>query len=373
VFKVSGVSKVSIKQTIVRAFVVSTVLFSCVSNADEDLQDVMREAGDTMLTMLPAMRTNDTSILTPGAARLSALFRRAQPHFEEGSPATLAAFELLQDRLADATDNPYKTRTSLAAAFELCAGCHVQDARIAPAFGVSRLHELSEYEAGEFSYLTRDYPAAMVSFGRVVETSKDRRERRNALDRILVMSVGIEPDLAAGLAVLEDLLRSGRLSDAETRLVAGWRQVIRPLASEPDQPQSPLRHSTIPAMDRFMTQEWPGFRQLVSLDGQQVYWLLIRAQLHKLLQENSSSPQVPRLLYWLSVSDRGLYYRLDDSLSWRYLERCMTDYTAHPYAKRCFEEYQLLMTVAFSGSGGIFLSEEAYETINRFRQLVFGY
>ena len=366
-------SKVSIKQTIVRALVVSAVLFSGVSHADEELQEVMREASDTMLMMLPAMRTNDTAILTPGAARLSELFRRAQPHFEKGSPTTLAAFELLQARLADATDNPYKMRTSLAAAFELCAGCHVQDARITPAFGVSRLHDLSEYEAGEFSYLTRDYPSAMVSFGRVVETSKDRGERRNALDRILVMSIGIEPDLEAGLAVLEDLLASGRLSDAETRLVEGWRQVIQPLAGERDQPQSPLRHSTIPAMDGYMTDDWPAFRQLVSLDGQQVYWLLIRAQLHKLLQENAASPQAPRLLYWLAVSDRGLYYHLDNSLSWVYLERCMTDYTAHPYARRCFEEYQFLMTVAFSGSGGIFLSEEAYERINRFRQLVYGY
>ena len=51
----------------------------------------------------------------------------------------------------------------------------------------------------------------------------------------------------------------------------------------------------------------------------------------------------------------------------------MADYTTHPYARQCFEKYQLLMTVAFSCSGGIFLSEEAYERINRFRQLVYGY
>jgi hypothetical protein len=365
-------SKVSIKQTIGRAIIFSALLLACVANAEDGLQDVMREAGDTMLMMLPAMRTHDTAVLTPGAVQLSALFRRARPHFEEGSPATLAAFELLQARLADAIESPYKTRTSLAEAFELCAGCHVQDTRIAPAFGVSRLHALSEYEAGEFSYLTRDYPAAVVSFGRVVETSKDRRDRRNALDRILVMNIGIAPDLAAGLDVCEDLLASGHLNSEETRVVEGWLQVIRPLASDPDQRQSPLLHSTIPAMDRYLTREWPDFRQFVSMDGQQVYWVLIRAQLHKLLRENPSSPEVPRLLYWLSVSDRGLHYRFENSLSWRYLERCMTEYTAHPYARMCFEEYQLLMTVAFSGSGGVFLSPEGSEKIDRFRQLVFG-
>lgn len=360
------------KQTIGRAFVVSAVLVACLANAEDGLQEVMREAGDTMLMMLPAMRTNDTSVLTPGAAQLSALFLRARPHFEEGSPAMLTAFELLQARLADAADNPYNTRTALAEAFELCAGCHVQDTRIAPAFGVSRLHELNEYEAGEFSYLTRDYPAAMVSFGRVLETFKDRRDRRNALDRILVMSIGIDPDLANGSVVLEDLLKSGDLSNEETRLVEGWLEVIRPLASEPGPRQSPLQHSTIAAMDRYMTRDWPGFQQFLSLDGQQVYWVLIRARLHELLRENASSPQVPRLLYWLAVSDRGLHYRFDNSLSSQYLERCMTEYTAHPYAKTCFEEYQLLMTVAFSGSGGIFLSQEQYDRINRFRQLVFG-
>ena len=65
-------------------------------------------------------------------------------------------------------------------------------------------------------------------------------------------------------------------------------------------------------MDRYPTREWPGFRQFVSMDGQQVYWVLIRAQLHQ------------------------------------------------------------LTTVAFSGSGGILMSEEGTGKINQFRRLVYG-
>ena len=50
----------------------------------------------------------------------------------------------------------------------------------------------------------------------------------------------------------------------------------------------------------------------------------------------------------------------------------MTEYTVHPHARTCFEDYKLLLMVAFSGSGGLFLSQEEFDGINQFRQLVFG-
>jgi hypothetical protein len=74
-----------------------------------------------------------------------------------------------------------------------------------------------------------------------------------------------------------------------------------------------------------------------------------------MLLEQLTYGEVPRLLYWLAVSDRALHYRFYDSLSRHYLEQCMREHTDHAFTKECFKEYEMLMVVSFSGSGGVYL------------------
>ncbi len=125
-------------------------------------------------------------------------------------------------------------------------------------------------------------------------------------------------------------------------------------------------------MDNYLRNEWPVVQSTLNMNQQLVYWIAIRGKLNQLLRANPGSAHTPILLYWLAVSDRALHYRFYDSLSRRYLVRCMRDYTRYEIAKECFKEYEMLMIVSFSGSGGIFLPVEAEREIGELRRLVYG-
>tara|TARA_E500000331_G_scaffold349142_1_gene391862 strand:- start:718 stop:1149 length:432 start_codon:yes stop_codon:yes gene_type:complete len=141
--------------------------------------------------------------------------------------------------------------------------------------------------------------------------------------------------------------------------------------SHENAPHSPYMERDIKTMDRYLSNEWPQIQSLLSWNAQLVYWVAIRGQLNKMLITEPTSDEVPRLLYWLAVSDRALHYRFYDTLSRQYLMQRMRDYTDHPFAKACFEEYEMLMVISFSGSGGIDLPIEAQQEIADFRRLVY--
>lgn len=102
---------------------------------------------------------------------------------------------------------------------------------------------------------------------------------------------------------------------------------------------------------------------------QQVYWMVIRYRLKQMMQQPDAD--LPVMLYWLAVSDRSTYYQFSNSLSRHYLEQCITNYSDHEYARKRFEEFELLMIVSFSGSGGIKLPIEIREDITRLRKTVY--
>jgi hypothetical protein len=334
----------------------------------------MQSVGDTMLSVLPLVYSTDRAQQLPvKVAQLSDIVQQAAPHFESATPTVKSAYGLLSEQLQKAarSRSTLSMRAALADSFELCSGCHIQDRITKPAFGISRLRELDEFQAGVYSYMTRDYPSAVTSFGNYLAGSGDARQRSLALDKLLVMTAGIDSDLTLSLSTFEGLLGSDYLTVRERSRVNDWLREIRKISAAPSHSQSPLRERSINAIDRYLSRDWPQFQSLLSHDAQQVYWVMIRGQLYRLLQESTGSRHVPKLLYWLAVSDRALLYRFYNSLSRRYLEQCMTEYTSHPYARTCFKEYELMLVVSFSGSGGINLPVDEQDRISELRRLVY--
>jgi len=156
-----------------------------------------------------------------------------------------------------------------------------------------------------------------------------------------------------------------------TEELGEWLKVIERLVVDPGSTQSPLVPGNIEEMDSYLRNEWPALQVLLKHNEQLVYWIAIRGRLHSMLREFSGSQETPSLLYWLALSDRALHYRFYDSLSRRYLVRCIREYPEHQVAEECFKEYEMLMIVSFSGSGGIYLPMEAQQEISELRRLVY--
>jgi len=91
-----------------------------------------------------------------------------------------------------------------------------------------------------------------------------------------------------------------------------------------------------------------------------------------LLRSATDTAEMPRLYYWLAVSDRSLNYQFFDSLSRRYLEQCVEQYPAHAYGQKCLAEYETLVTTSFSGSAGTFVPVQIQQRLDTMRHRVKG-
>lgn len=343
------------------------------------INELMRDIGDTMLRMLPALyrEESDRVLLLENLVRLDYLFEQARPHIEDQPVGARVTYGLLNSRIDEAIAlgdrrNLSLLRRSVSDAFELCASCHAQDGMSKRAFGVSRIRELDEYLAAEFSYLTRDYESALTSIDNYFDSGRERTQVRDnlVLERLLAITGEIYADPALAAAELRSV--APRISDRTRLRVTDWIDTFERLAeSGKGGLQSPLGQGSIAGLDRFLTREWPSIRSTLGIDAQEAYWVTIRGALQRMLAQYPESAEVPRLLYWLAVSDRALHYRFYNSLSRAYLERCIIDFTDHPYARECVDEYEFLVLVSFSGSGGTLVPDDVRERLAELRALVY--
>ncbi len=358
-------------------FVIAIILASAQASA-EGINDLMSDAADTMLRMLPHLYEEDPDrvALQENLIRLDYLFNQAAPHLQQQTEGSRVTYELMQARLKDAIAmgerrNINLLRSAVSDAFELCSSCHTQDRKGKRAFGVSRIRELDEYSAAEFSFLTRDYESALTSFDNYF-SSKERTTNRDldAAYRIMVIAAEVYADPAMArdqLAAIKPKLVEGGTLD---RTVGEWISVFARLAADSGSLQSPRSMRSVQALDVFLENEWPAVLAALNWNEQEAYWIVIRGELNRFLNQNPRADDVPRLLYWLAVSDRALHYRFYNSLSRGYLEQCILHHADHPYASRCLDEYEMLVLVSFSGSGGTNIPVEVQDRLGELRRTV---
>mgnify|MGYP003662698440 CR=1 FL=1 len=343
------------------------------------VKDLMGEIGDTMLRMLPAAYDDapDRTLLLENLIRLEDLLKEATPHFKataNGSDITLA---LLQQRLEEAREfgvynNPIMLQRAVSDAFTLCATCHVQDGKVRQVLGVSKLHDLDEYLAVEYSFLTRDYTSALTSSKNYFKQAERSDKRDNiVLQRMLTIGVEAKRDFAFTGKHLTEILPYLDEAGYNLKRVKDWLQVLARLNGEKEPLQSPIAGS-LRSLDRFLNKEWPELRPLLSYSEQEAYWVVIRGKLNRHLKDEPRKRDLPQIYYWLAVADRELQYRFYGSLSRAYLESCIVDFPKSQYAPRCLDEYEFLALISFSGSAGTNIPYEVYERIEEMRRLLKG-
>lgn len=341
-----------------------------------ELRGVMQHLADSLLALIPIVQNKDLEQdrFRTEVRRLKGYIHQAENHFEDQPISARITYGMLRERIDNvaslSSDNSLITaRSILSESMELCASCHTRDGKSRPGFGISRLHELDEFQAAEFSFLSRDYGSALTSYKNFLAADADDSYRRSlALDRVLAITTEIYGDFDTGSQVLKELKL---VSDSEKIRVASWQSVFSKLKNQSSL-ASPMTPRNIQEMDQFLIRDWPSIQSFLNWNEQQAYWMLIRRKLNTLLENSLDAGDVPILLYWQAVADRSTHFQFYDSLSRRYLERCMREYPRHPFARRCFDEFELLMIVSFSGSGGINIPVEVRKEINELRRIVYG-
>jgi len=249
----------------------------------------MSQIGDQLLLILPVLHAEnlDRAKLSQNMRHLAELLDQAQPHLQQAtenySRTYQQPFEMLQESLAQAVDlagggNLNFVKSSLTETFELCAACHTQDKQSRRILGISKISVLDEFLAGEYSYLTRDYDSALVSFTNVLDDIKSSpNERSKALNRILIIEVEVKGDLEAGIDQFELLRGLGKGGEAEQAQLGSWIEVLRQVQLAP-KVASPLKAKNILVLDRFLSQRWPSIQSGLNWHGQTAYWMVIRGE-----------------------------------------------------------------------------------------------
>ena len=343
----------------------------------------MVQIGEQLLLILPSLHAEsvDREVLRQNMLRLEQLLDQAQPHLQQApgdySSTYQQPYDMLRESLAQAVEmtgvaNLKFVKSSLTQTFELCAACHTQDKQSRRILGISKIKSLDELLAAEYSYLTRDYDSALVSFANVLDDKNSTsNDRSKALDRILIIEVEVKADLDAGIQQLELLRGLGKGNDTELAQLGDWIEVLRQVQLAP-KAASPLHKKSILDLDAFLRLRWPTIQANLTWHGQTAYWMVIRGELNRLLRSTTDAAEMPRLYYWLAVSDRSLNYQFFDSLSRRYLEQCIEQYPAHAYGQKRQQEYETLVTTSFSGSAGTFVPVQIRQRLDTMRNRVKG-
>ena len=148
------------------------------------INEVMVEIGQTVENLFPILfdgqDIDDPSIqkqLGDTTQKISALFKRAKPHFDTKSPTYRISFKVINAQLADArialkyknykhAKNIYKNFVSI------CSSCHTQDAKLRTLFNdTGRKAFANDLQFAEFNYMTRNYDQALSYYMKYLQNT----------------------------------------------------------------------------------------------------------------------------------------------------------------------------------------------------------
>jgi hypothetical protein len=345
------------------------------------LTSTMHEMGEIMIRLVPWTYQDNKEIpdqLASDVERLYALFTQSSSHFIDYPVGIQLSHDLLAQQLQDLSAGARiyganSLRILLSESFALCMSCHSQDEIEKKPFSETQLEKLEPgFARAEFMFLTRDYDGALphyLDYLNTTATSPPDANRLTALERVLVLVTrpGVSPALA--INILTELAED-TVTEFESRLIGDWQMAMGLVAKGIMSPVD-RGNPSIEELASFIEVKMPRISSDTSWQVQQVFWVILRNNLYRFINQHKQTVEMPRLLYWLASSDRTLQYKFYTGLSRLYLLECITHYSDHPYARQCFDEYELLMIVSFSGSAGSTIPEEVQQELDKLRVFVY--
>jgi hypothetical protein len=289
---------------------------------------------------------------------------RIKPDFNDKSDTFIISYQSLLAQLEQtqkALDNKeYPYALSLISEMpQQCSFCHIQDEQFRN-FDSSDLKKKlnSDFLRGEYHFMIRDYNQALLDYhDHLIKQRKIQHGKGNseALEKILLIYVQVFQDINNAEMYFSRLLESGKLQPGLAIDVNLWLT---------DLSQIKYRYTRHTKMD-IATLE--GFVESVLhfSEGEQaptfvnekdkVSALWLRGMLYEFMNQNPRHADTAKILYWLASLESALNYGINYQLPDIYLKHCVEQYPQHPYAKKCYEQYELLINFQYTGSGGTHL------------------
>ena len=369
----------------VGALLVSTFIYAAEPVAPAALNRIMTDIGTVMIDTYPLIVTQreltaaEKSTLRTNIKRLTELFESAEPLIRARSESYFVSYRFILDYLRETQraiddQNLDYARNRLYGLGSICASCHTQDTKLRTLFtGAGRERFPNDAAYAEFNFLTRNYDVAEQYFERDLRSggAKTEYEIIRPLQRLIIIYTQIKNQPGKGADVLSKFLDLPAHTSATRAELKGWIAGLRALETHG---AGKITAPDFAAIETFvrdilgpLDQPLPVLR--VAAD-QEIKRLWLSGILYHYLNRKPQPGEIPKLLYWLAVNDRVVGYSYYFSLADLYLKECVYNHPQHPYAQRCYAEFQEYVKFIYSGSGGSFIPPELNQEMRKMQEAI---
>lgn len=354
------------------------------ATGETTVNNVMSNIGQVMVHLYPLVVSNrpltpaDRIAITKDVDRLVLLFRDAETYIKLRAETYQVSYALVSKLLAQVQSGIIdgdieRARYDLYKLGPICTSCHTQDTHLRTLFaGTDRAKFPDDRSFAEFNYLTRNYSEAEHYFDRYLKADMTRTEFElvQPLQRLVTIYAQILNRPGDGATALNRYLSVKSHSSYTLKYLRGWisglEQLHRDGAAKIVQPDLKTIEASIQKYIGSLDKPQP----TSIAPEQEVARVWLRGRLYHYLNTKPDRTEIPKVLYWLAVSDRAIGYDYYFSLADLYLKDCVYSFPTHPYAPRCFKSYRDYVTELYSGAGGSFIPADISTELTRMEQVL---
>jgi len=339
-----------------------------------NLQPTMHKIFYNMQELLPYMADEEKFVdpkndkfISDKLKESSELMKSARHANELNSPTLKISREVLENHFAEMNrvfrlGNKSFARWQLNSTVPLCMNCHTQSPSASRHWDLAELTKgaTSNFNKAELLFMGRDFDGALKMYNEITRRFPENKAKimdvEKSFERKVVIFSRVRRDFQGGIKNLNDDIKENKnLPEYLVKNINAWIALFRIQLREgyPD----PLK-SNDKIIQKYVTTELKNNLWDDMIDASNprlVKNLTVSGILFEYLNTHPNSQIKPDILYWLAVIDKQLQETLFYSLSDLYLKQCMMEFTKHPTAKKCYDQYKLNMILAYSGSSGTHL------------------
>ncbi len=252
-----------------------------------------------------------------------------------------------------------------------CIECHTHNS-YGPSFGSEKLSQqlmsLSSFEKAEYLTATRRYADALKAYNEFFQDTKSSYNDFFKTEKAAQTSLAITIRYMKNSSETENIIRSlKKAQNLPLYLKTSLDVWLKDIEAWKKEKKSSLSTATVrKRLDQVQTRRLEGG----SLAGE-VLVLRSLSDLHDLLLKPLKGERMSETLYLLglaySQTEGSLFLNLDE----KYYETCIQKNPKSPWAKKCYEKLEELLTSDYSGSAGTFIPADVKAKLENLKKLVF--
>ncbi len=356
-----------------------------VSASTPSLNQTMTQIGETMVDIFPLiyakreLSKDEHTKFGYDLTRMVTLFRAIEMPIKKKSGTYQVSYQFAMKHLSK-TKHAYdkgdieQARSQLYALGPICTSCHMQDTRLRTLFnGSQRSRFDDDFSFAEFNYVTRNYSEAIKYYDKYLSsnTTKTEWDIVQPLQRLITIYTQIYGRPGQGAKQLKKYSTLKEHTPETKKHLQRWIAGLKQLEHKEVGKYQDVDFKTL---QNFVTQYLGVLDELSAIPESSpedvVARVWLRGLLYHYLSGSPSQDEIPKLLYWLSICDRSIDFNFYFSLADLYLKDCILNHPEHPYAKRCFDEYNAYVMFSYTGADGTYIPAEIQRELDQLQNAI---